>query len=112
MVDDEAGVDELLFQEVAHELVEQTGGGVRQAAVDVESLAAVFEVLVALVALERQRDLDFGGVFEALDEGNATEGGGEVDVKLDAVRAVWVVPENEMSQKSVLNAGMVSHLIL
>ena len=77
---------------MADELVQQAGGGVWQAAVDAESLAAVLQVLVALFALERQRNLDFGGLLQAFDEGDAAERGGEVDVKFDAVGAIWVVP--------------------
>jgi hypothetical protein len=77
---------------VTYELVEQARGGVWQATVHVEPLAAVLQVLVALVALERQRNLDFGGFLQALDEWDAAEGRGEVDVEFNAVGAVWVVP--------------------
>ena len=63
-----------------------------QSAIDTESLAAVLEELVALVALERQGDLDLGRFLQALDQRDAAEGGREVDVELDAVGAVGVVP--------------------
>jgi hypothetical protein len=32
--------------------------------------------------------------LQAFDEGDAAERGGEVDVKFDAVGAIWVVPES------------------
>ena len=79
---------------MADELVQQAGGGVWQAAVDAESLAAVLQVLVALFALERQRNLDFGGLLQAFDERDAAERGSEVDVKFDAIGAIRVVPES------------------
>lgn len=67
----------------------------RQATIHVEFLAAVLEVLVALLAFERQRNLNFCSVLQAFDKRDAPEGGGEVDVELDAIRAVGVVP-NEL----------------
>jgi hypothetical protein len=64
-----------------------------QAAVHVEPLAAVFQVLVALLAFERQGNVDFGGLLEPLDERDAPERGREVDVELYAIRAVGVIPK-------------------
>jgi hypothetical protein len=85
---------------VTDELIEQAGGGMRQTAIDVESLAAVFEVLVALVAFERQRNLNFGSFLQALNERDAPEGGGEVDVEFDAIGAIRVIPnESHETQK-------------
>ena len=76
------------------ELVQQACGGVWQAAVDVEPLAAIFQVLVALLAFERQRNLNFGRLLQTLDERDAAERGREVNVQFDAVGAVGVIPNN------------------
>jgi hypothetical protein len=77
---------------VTDELVKKSCSGVRLAALDVKSLAAVSEVLVALLAFERQRNLNFGSLLEALDKRDATEGGSEVNVEFDAFGAVGVIP--------------------
>jgi hypothetical protein len=70
---------------------------VRLATIDVEFLAAVLEVLVALLAFEWQRNLNFGSVLQAFDKRDAPEGGGEVDVEFDAIRAIRVIP-NELNE--------------
>ena len=79
---------------MADKLVKQTCGGVWRTAFDVESLAAIFQVLVALLTFERQRNLNFGRLLQPLDERDAAERGCEVNVQFDAVGAVGVIPNN------------------
>ena len=84
-----------------------------QSAIDTESLAAVLEELVALVALQRQRDLDLGRLLQALDKRDSPERRREVDVELDAVGAVGVIPSVLDKHKTRFESrGNEAYLIL
>jgi hypothetical protein len=86
---------------------------VGQSAIDTESLAAVLEELVALVALQRQRDLDLGRLLQALDKRDSPERRREVDVELDAVGAVGVIPSVLDKHKTRFESrGNEAYLIL
>jgi hypothetical protein len=98
---------------VADKLVKQTCGGVWRTAFDVESLAAIFQVLVALLTFERQRNLNFGGLLQALDKRDSPERRREVDVELDAVGAVGVIPSVLDKHKTRFESrGNEAYLIL
>ncbi len=79
MVSDKSGVDDILLEEVADKLVDQTSHGAGRAALDVVSLALGLQKLSNFGGIQR-RELDTHSLLQAANHRNALPWGSEVDV--------------------------------
>jgi hypothetical protein len=104
---DEGGVDALVLDELADELVEEARRRARLGALDAVLGAEALEDEAGLLGEEVRGELDVERVLDALHHGDAPEGRGEVDRdgRLGLLRAVGVVGDDVGAADGLDHAG-------
>lgn len=103
LIHNEAGVDDLVLEEVTSHSVEKTSGREGRRTVEVKLLALLDEEGVGLIGLEGEGNLESAALLNSGNETDTLEGRGEVD--LDVVLSISLVGDLVRTGDGLDHAG-------